>query len=859
MPGKTSRDFHLIFEEHLLRSHIPLAVIASQSGISRRTLHRWFVNTLPKNYLALLKVLAFVHLSEKETDELLELAGFSSLSELRRMAGKDVQEVLQAWPVSRPAPNQSLPSPNYFVGRRDLIEDIKRSLLVTNGLKLVGLRGLGGAGKTTLAKRLAEALEPDFPDGILWGELHLSDTEAILTQFAGDYGEDLTQYSSLASKASLVRSLLRRKRALIVLDNADSDEQLKYLLPPKASPCAILITSRKKLKTLRSYPSFEVNGFDPKDSLVLFQTFLGKSKVAQNQVALSQLAEQLGHLPLAVVILASYLQSHSEQEIDQLPELFQDRLARMNLLHAEEDESVRVTFDLSWDTLSAGEQEQLALLSQFEGRNFSMDAVAALWMEMPRDVKRCLDNFADLSLIEAGQSGRWGLHPLIHDFLTEKMESYFPAQRQPAIQRLVEYFTNAIQQSGTAGFRQLKPDLDNVIQAMNNLYQYQLWDLLAHSAPAVLSLLETFGRYEAIDQLVDQALLAAERLEDDAVLTTLLYHLATIDVDGYMNYTRAVERAQLGLRLAREIADWILICEFYFILAKAAWADGDANLEKRYWGEIEQVAQSQQLMDMLVRLAQARAWRALWYGDYAFAEETLTQFIQYSQRKHETKLLWQAYDYLAYVYYRKGDFELADANYQKALDVAFAADGLLPVTVLIGRAQNAVGWGKLNVAQTYSNEALKLSQSVARPKDVLDAYMYGGDVAFACADYPRARQLWTKALQLAQANRTGAKESAALAQLGRLTMFEGDLLEAERLLKQALQVASRFREAAPRGYVFEQLSFLAEAKGQIRDAIAYGEKCLEIYDQMRLREAADIRKRLDVLRKQIAKQRPKPR
>lgn len=849
MSRKISRDFHQTLQDHLLGSRIPLAVIATHSGISRRTLHRWFENTLPKNPLVLLKVLAFIHLPERETDKLLQLAGFPTLKELQRTnATTQDRAILQTW-STRPAPNQSLPSPNYFVGRRELIEEIKRSLLGSNGLKLVGLRGLGGAGKTTLAKRLAEALESDFPDGILWGELHQSDTEAILTQFAGDYGEDLTQYSGLASKASLVRSLLRRKRALIVLDNADSDEQLKYLLPPKASACGILITSRKNLKTLRNWASFEIKGFDPQESLLLFQVFLGKTKVARYESILTQIAEQLGHLPLAIVILASYLQFHPEQDIEQLPETFQNRLARMNLLHAEEDESVRITFELSWDKLSPDEQQSLALLSQFGGRNFSTEAAAAVWGDVPRSAKRCLANFADLSLIEPNQSERWGLHPLIYDFLTEKMESHYPEQSQPVTQRLVEYFTTAIQNSGTAGYRHLKLDLDNIIQALNNSYNYQLWDLLASGAPFALNLLETFGRYEAIDHLADRALLAAERLEDDPALAALLYCLATIDVDGHMNYARAIERAQLGLTLARNVGDWALACEFNFILARVAWTQGDASLEKQYWAEIEKLAKPRHLSDILMRLAEARAWRALWFGDYAFAEKTLTQFIQYSQRKKKTTLLWKAHDYLAYVFYRKGDFERADVHYQKALDVAFEADGLLPVTVLLGRAQNAVGWGKLDSAQMYANQALDLSKSVARPLDIFDANMYGGDVAFACADYPRARELWMTALQISQATHAHAKECAALARLGQLQMVEGNLLQAEKLLQQALQVSSQFREPSysPRSFVYEQLAYLAAKKGQIPQAKMYGEKCLEVYDQMRLREAVTVRKWLSSL------------
>jgi len=850
MPRKISRDFHYKLKGHLLASHIPLAVIATQNGLSRRTLQRWFINTLPKNYLILLKVLAFIRLPEKETSELLQLAGFPALAELRRTAATvQDRDSLQAWPAS-PAPNQSQPSPNYFVGRRDLIVEVKKYLLNSGGLKVCGLRGLGGAGKTTLAKRLAEMLKPEFPDGILWGELNHSDTESILNQFAGDYGEDLAQYPGLASKASLVRSLLSRKRALIVLDNAENDEQLKYLLPPKTSSCAVLITSRKKLKTLRGWESYEVKGFDSKESLALFQFFLSRATVERHQLALTQMVEQLGHLPLAVLILASYLQHRPDQIIEQLPETLKDRQARMNLLHAEEDESVRLTFELSWEALSSDDQQYLALLSQFGGRSFSTPAAAALWNVPMRPAKNWLTNFADLSLVEPGQVERWSLHPLIHDYLTEKVEIHYDAQRQPVTQRLVEHFTQNIRQSGTGGYRHLAPDLDNIIHALDNSYTHQLWELLARSSPSVLNLLETFGRYEAIDHLADKAIVAAERLEDDATLAALFHCLAAIDNDGYMNYARAVERANLGLAMARDLGDWALACEFNFILARAAWAEGDADLEKHYWAEIEQVAKPRRLDDILLRLAEARAWRAVWHGDYAFAEETLTGFIQYARRAKKTKSLWHGYDYLAYVFHRKGDFKRADTNYQHALDVAFRADGLRPVTVLLGRAQNAVAWGELDLAQSYADEALNLTQSVARPIDILDAHIYSGDVALARADYAGARELWGAALQISQASRARAKECVTLARLGKLCTQEGNLPEAEKFLEQALQVATHFRESRLKGYVYEQLAYLAAAKGQNQQACAYGEKCLEVYDQMRLREAVDFRKWLHSVRKQ---------
>lgn len=845
MPRKISRDFHYTLKERLAASHIPLAVIASQSGLSRRTLQRWCVNTLPKNCIVLLKVLAFIRLPEKETNQLMQLAGFPLLAEIRRTVSVQDQFVLQSWPGPRPVPDQSQPSPNYFVGRHDLINKIKSYLRTSGGLKVCGLIGLGGVGKTTLAKYLAETLKSEFPDGILWGELNYSEPEAILNQFAWDYGEDLTRNSDLASKASLVRSILSHKRALIILDNAENDEQLKYFLPPKPSPCAVIITSRKNLKTLRGWELFEVKGLEPKESFSLFQFFLGKNLADHHQSTLKKIAEQLGHFPLAILILASHIQYHPDQNIELLLEVLQSQQGRMNLLHVQEDESVRLTFEISWKALSPDSQRGLALLSQFGGRNFSSAAAAALWGTNLREAKKRLTNFAYHSLIEPARNGRWDLHPLIHDYLTEKVEYHYSSQSQSVTQRLMEYFSNEIHQSIPVGYRHLSPDLNNIIHTMDNSYVHQLWELIARSSPDIMNLLETFGRYEAIEQLADKAIVATKLTRDKLKLTELYYCLAIIDSYGYMNYVRASERAVLGLAIARKIKNWSLVCEFYFILARTAWVEGNADREKHYWDEIEQLAVPLRLDDILLRLEEARAWRAVWHGDYTFAEATLIKVIQHARQLKKLKLLWQSYDKLAYVFHRKGDFKLADDTYQQAIDAAFKSDGVRPVTVLLGRAQNATAWGKLSLAQTYANEALYLTQSVARPADILDAYIYCGDVAIARNHYARARELWEKALHIARSNRIKSQECASLARLGKLHLREGDLPQAEIFLKQALQMAAQFRYEGFTGYIYEHLAYLAFAKGQLRKIMTYGEKCLEAYDRMKMREAIEFRKWLN--------------
>ena len=142
-----------------------------------------------------------------------------------------------------------------------------------------------------------------------------------------------------------------------------------------------------------------------------------------------------------------------------------------------------------------------------------------------------------------------------------------------------------------------------------------------------------------------------------------------------------------------------------------------------------------------------------------------------------------------------------------------------------------------------------LSRRVARPRDILDTYIYTGDVALARSDYLAARQLWEQALEISRSSHARAKECVTLARLGGLCVQEGNLSEARNFLDRAWQIAERFRETSIRGFIYEQLAYLSAAQGELQQALAYGEKCLEIYDRRQLREAVVFREWLLSLKK----------
>jgi transcriptional regulator with XRE-family HTH domain len=124
------------------------------------------------------------------------------------------------------------------------------------GAGVAGLiTGSGGMGKTTLAIRAAHVLRPSFPGGVFFLDLlgmspqpaTTADALRLLLRALGVVDEQIPE--DVPGRASVYRSLLRDRHALVVLDNAGSEEQVRPLLPGDGASRA-LITAKRALAGL---------------------------------------------------------------------------------------------------------------------------------------------------------------------------------------------------------------------------------------------------------------------------------------------------------------------------------------------------------------------------------------------------------------------------------------------------------------------------------------------------------------------------------------------------------------------------------------------------------------------------------
>jgi hypothetical protein len=90
----------------------------------------------------------------------------------------------------------------------------------------VALLGIGGIGKSSLAAKLAQQIQPEF-EVVVWRSLQNAPPfeawlEMVLPVLLRAQGEDIAVPSSLDARLLKLMQGLRQKRCLLVLDNAET-------------------------------------------------------------------------------------------------------------------------------------------------------------------------------------------------------------------------------------------------------------------------------------------------------------------------------------------------------------------------------------------------------------------------------------------------------------------------------------------------------------------------------------------------------------------------------------------------------------------------------------------------------------
>ncbi|MDC2961314.1 NB-ARC domain-containing protein [Streptomyces gilvifuscus] len=312
-----------------------------------------------------------------------------------------------------------------FSGRIADVEDVET--LAEGVPSVIDIYGAPGVGKSALAVHVAHRLLPRIWDIQLYADLgeqngEVPTAEQILQRFLADL-DPATINIPVGSKdlPQRYRSQLSGRSCLILLDNAQTAEQVAHLIPGSGN-CVVLITSRVPLATLEGVSLHHLDLMSREESLILLSQVSGRDwSGAQDKELAHTLVGQCGRLPLALRIAGAILKKKRHWPLQRLVDELSDERTRLARL-AEGSLDVRSSFEISYRNLPDKTARAFRLLSllpltRFEARH------AGVFLEMSEQrALRILEELVDVQLLETTDGILFGYHDLLRLFARERCQ-----------------------------------------------------------------------------------------------------------------------------------------------------------------------------------------------------------------------------------------------------------------------------------------------------------------------------------------------------------------------------------------------------------------------------------------------------
>jgi hypothetical protein len=302
-------------------------------------------------------------------------------------------------------------------------------------IALTALSGMGGIGKTVLAKALTddEVVERAFPDGIVWitaGKERKRDFIEEMREVAKALGDDLSGYDTALACENQYRTTIARKAALIVVDDVWSRADIEPLLADSPRSRFLFTTRDAAIGRFVGAQEHQAGLIDVAQSRELLASW-AKVPVAQLPGAADEIIRECGRLPLAISVLGAMLRGTGGAFWNDTLELL--RKADLSAIEdqlPEGQENFFRSVDVSFQSLKPEMQERYkALAVLLDDMAAPVSILQALWNVGEAEGRRMARQFVDRSLAGGGADAQGegaGGSIRLHDLQLDYVRAQYP-------------------------------------------------------------------------------------------------------------------------------------------------------------------------------------------------------------------------------------------------------------------------------------------------------------------------------------------------------------------------------------------------------------------------------------------------
>ena len=303
-------------------------------------------------------------------------------------------------------------------------------------IALTALAGMGGIGKTVLAKALTddEVVQRAFPNGVVWitaGKERKRDFIEEMREVGKALGDDLSGYDTALACENHYRTTIANKAALIVVDDVWSKADIEPLLAESPRSRFLFTTRDASIGRFVGAHEHHAELLNVAQSRELLASWANLT-VAQLPKVADEIISECGRLPLALSVVGAML-SGTDAPFwkDTLDLLRKADLSAIEDQLPEGQQSFFKAVEVSFQSLKPEIQERYkALAVLLEDMATPLPILETLWNVGEAEARRITRQFVDRSLAQrdgAAESIR------LHDLQLDYVRAQYPDKKALAL------------------------------------------------------------------------------------------------------------------------------------------------------------------------------------------------------------------------------------------------------------------------------------------------------------------------------------------------------------------------------------------------------------------------------------------